>query len=30
VLAEALDVPLLTRDARLAGSTGHGAEVQLV
>ena len=30
VLAEALDVPLLTRDARLARSTGHDARIELV
>ncbi len=29
-LAEALNVPLLTCDARLAGSNGHRATVQLV
>ena len=30
VLAEALEVPLLTRDARLARSTGHDARIELV
>ena len=29
-LAEALDAPLLTRDRRLAGSTGHRARIDLV
>ncbi len=29
-LAEALGAPLLTRDARLAASSGHGAMVELV
>jgi len=29
-LAEALDVPLLTTDARLARAHGHGARVELV
>ncbi|HET9748653.1 MAG TPA: type II toxin-antitoxin system VapC family toxin [Casimicrobiaceae bacterium] len=29
-LAEALDAPLLTRDARLAASAGHEARVELV
>ena len=29
-LAEALDVPLLTRDACIARSPGHGARVELV
>ena len=29
-LAEALDAPLVTRDRRLAGSAGHGADVELV
>lgn len=29
-LAEVLDAPLLTRDARLAGSSGHDAVVELV
>lgn len=29
-LAEALDAPLLTRDARLAAAPGHAAKVQLV
>ncbi len=29
VLAEALDCPLLTRDARLARSTGHNARVEV-
>jgi predicted nucleic acid-binding protein len=29
-LAEALDVPLLTRDARLASAPGHMAAVQIV
>jgi predicted nucleic acid-binding protein len=28
-LAEALDCPLLTRDARLAGSSGHGARIEV-
>jgi len=29
-LAEALDVPLLTRDARLAAAPGHGARIETV
>lgn len=29
-LAEALDAPLLTRDRRLAGATGHGARIEVV
>jgi predicted nucleic acid-binding protein len=29
-LAEALDAPLLTRDRKLAGATGHHARVELV
>jgi predicted nucleic acid-binding protein len=29
-LAEALDAPLLTRDRRIAGIPGHGAEVEVV
>lgn len=29
-LAEVLDAPLLTRDSRLAGSSGNGAVVELV
>ena len=29
-LAEALDAPLLTRDKRLAGASGHGAQIALV
>jgi predicted nucleic acid-binding protein len=29
-LAESLDVPLVTRDAKLAASTGHDAEVELI
>ena len=29
VLAEALDCPLVTRDARLARSSGHGVVIQL-
>ncbi len=29
-LAEMLEVPLLTRDRRLAGSTGHSARIDLV
>lgn len=29
-LAEALDAPLATRDARLAGSCGHRARIELV
>jgi predicted nucleic acid-binding protein len=29
-LAEALDAPLVTRDARLAGTTGHRARVELL
>ena len=29
-LAEALDAPLLTADARLAGSSGHRARIELV
>ena len=29
-LAEVLDVPLLTRDARLANSSGHRARIELV
>ena len=29
-LAEALDAPLLTRDARLAGAPEHGARIELV
>ena len=29
-LAETLDAPLLTRDRRLAGATGHHARVELV
>ena len=28
-LAEALDVPLVTRDARLAGAPSHSAEIEL-
>ncbi|MGN6524328.1 MAG: type II toxin-antitoxin system VapC family toxin [Actinomycetes bacterium] len=28
-LAEALECPLVTRDARLAGSSGHGVEIRL-
>jgi predicted nucleic acid-binding protein len=30
VLAEALDAPLLTCDAKLAGASGHRAQIQLV
>lgn len=29
-LAEALDAPLITRDGRLAGATGHNARIELV
>ena len=29
-LAEALDAPLVTRDRRLAGSSGHGARIELL
>ena len=29
-LSEALDAPLVTRDRRLAGSAGHGADIELV
>lgn len=29
-LAEALDAPLLTRDKRMAGSSGHRARIELV
>ena len=29
-LAEALDAPLLTRDRKLAKSTGHGARIEVV
>ena len=29
-LAEALDAPLVTRDRRLAGAAGHGAEIELL
>jgi predicted nucleic acid-binding protein len=29
-LAEALDAPLLTRDARIANAPGHGARIELV
>lgn len=29
-LAESLDVPLVTRDARLAGTPGHRARIELV
>ena len=29
-LAEALDAPLVTRDRRLAGSAGHGVEIELL
>ncbi|RMH23529.1 MAG: PIN domain-containing protein [Acidobacteria bacterium] len=29
-LAETLDAPLLTRDARLANAPGHGARVELI
>jgi predicted nucleic acid-binding protein len=29
-LAEALDAPLVTRDRRLAGASGHDAQVELV
>jgi predicted nucleic acid-binding protein len=29
-LAEALGVPLLTRDRRLAGAAGHQARIELV
>ena len=29
-LAEALGIPLLTRDRRLAAATGHGAKVEVV
>jgi len=29
-LAEALDAPLLTRDARLAAATGHRARIELI
>jgi predicted nucleic acid-binding protein len=29
-LAEALDAPLLTRDAKLAASTGHAARIELI
>ena len=29
-LAEALDAPLVTRDRRLAGTAGHGAEIELL
>jgi predicted nucleic acid-binding protein len=28
-LAETLDVPLLTRDAKLGGSVGHSADIQI-
>jgi len=28
-LAEKLDAPLITRDGRLAGSPGHGAQIEL-
>lgn len=30
VLAEALDAPLYTRDAKLAAATGHGAKIVLI
>ena len=30
VLAEALDIPLLTRDRKLANSTGHDARIELI
>jgi predicted nucleic acid-binding protein len=30
VLAEALDVPLITCDAKLARSHGHGARIELL
>lgn len=30
VLAEALDAPLYTRDAKLAAATGHGAKIILI
>lgn len=30
VLAEALNAPLITRDARLAGASGHRAAIELV
>ncbi len=29
-LAEALDAPLVTRDRRIAGAAGHGAEIELL
>jgi predicted nucleic acid-binding protein len=29
-LAEALDAPLITRDRRLAGATGHAARIELI
>ena len=29
-LAEALDIPLITRDRRLAGASGHRARIELV
>ena len=29
-LAEALDAPLPTRDARLTGATGHGARIEVL
>ncbi|MCE9522112.1 MAG: type II toxin-antitoxin system VapC family toxin [Alphaproteobacteria bacterium] len=29
-LAEALDVPLITRDGRLAGAPGHTAKIELI
>jgi predicted nucleic acid-binding protein len=29
-LAEALDAPLLTRDTRLAGASGHRARIEVV
>jgi len=29
-LAEALDVPLVTRDRRLAGASGHDAEIEVL
>ncbi len=29
-LAEVLDAPLVTRDRRLAGAAGHGAEIELL
>ena len=29
-LAEVLDAPLVTLDARLAGAPGHGARIELI